>query len=150
MADQAVTLDDDAEDNCVVVAVGCGGDDAEAVSAGFALHPELFTGAGPEGDEAGFEGFGVAEGVEEAEHQHFAGGGVLDDAGDQAVHFVEIDCGQFGVHDVLILGVEAGVSAVAWAAKSPLAFCAGGLLRILPMRDLAQVSSQRAAGMECP
>ena len=92
VADQAVALDHDAKQQRVVVAVGGGGDDAQAVAAGFALHPQLLAGAAPEGDEAGFQGFGVADGVEKAQHQHLAGARILHDAGDQAVHLVEVDC----------------------------------------------------------
>src|SRR5271165_1943483 len=63
VTDEAVACDDDSEDQRVVVAVGGGGDDTQAVAAGFALHPELLAGAAPEGDEAGFQGFGAADGV---------------------------------------------------------------------------------------
>jgi hypothetical protein len=91
VADKAVAFDHYSEDDCVVVAVGGCGDDAEAVAAGFTLHPELLAGAAPEGNEAGFEALGVADRVEEAKHEDFAGGCVLDDAWDQAVHFGEID-----------------------------------------------------------
>lgn len=93
VTDEAVAVDGDFEDDGVVVAIGGGGDDAQAVAAGFAFHPELLAGAAPEGDEAGFEGFGVAGLVEEAEHEDFACGVVLDDAGDEAVHLFEIDLG---------------------------------------------------------
>ena len=92
VADQSVALDHDAEQQRVVVAVGCGGDDAQAVAAGFALHPQLLAGAAPEGDKAGLKGFGVADGVEKAQHQHFAGACILHDAGDEAVHLVKVDC----------------------------------------------------------
>ncbi len=95
MADEAVAFYLDAEEQGVVVAVGGGGDDSEAVAAGFALHPELVAGAAPEGDKAGFAGFGPAFLVEEAEHQDLAGAGVLDDAGDQASGLGEVDAGLF-------------------------------------------------------
>src|ERR1035441_6858244 len=93
VADESVALDDDTKEHCVVVAVGCGGDDAQAIAAGLALHPQLLAGAAPEGDEAGFEGFGVADGVEKAQHQHLAGACILNDAGNEAVHLVKVDCG---------------------------------------------------------
>src|ERR1035437_8245390 len=70
VAHESVTLDDDAKQQRVVVAVGCGGDDAQAVAAGFALHPQLLAGTAPEGDEAGLEGFCITEGVEKAQHEH--------------------------------------------------------------------------------
>jgi len=98
MTDQAVAFDNNFENDCVIVAIGGGGDDAQAVAAGFAFHPELLAGAAPEGDEAGFEGFGVAGFIEEAEHEDFACGVVLYDAGDEAVHFFEIYLGLFGGH----------------------------------------------------
>ena len=91
MADQAVALDDDAEEEGVVVAVGGGGDDAQAIAAGFALHPQLLAGAAPEGDETGLQGFGIALGVEKAQHQHLAGARILHNAGREAVHLVKID-----------------------------------------------------------
>jgi hypothetical protein len=81
VADKAVALHFDAKEQRVVVAVSGCGDDAQAVAAGFALHPELLAGAAPEGDEAGFKRFGVADGVEKAQHQHFAGARILHDAG---------------------------------------------------------------------
>ena len=98
VADQTIAFDDNLEDNGVIVAVGGGGNDAEAVAAGFAFHPELLAGAAPEGNEAGFEGFGVADGVEEAEHKDFACTRILDDAWNEAVHLFKINLWQFGRH----------------------------------------------------
>jgi hypothetical protein len=92
VADESVALDHHAKQQRVVVAVGCGGDDAQAVAAGFALHPQLLAGAAPEGDEAGLQRFGVADGIEKAQHQHLAGARILHDAGREAVHLVKIDC----------------------------------------------------------
>ena len=92
MTNQPIALDGNPEEQRVVVAVGRGGDDAQAVAAGFALHPQLLAGAAPEGDEAGLQGFGVADWVEKAQHQHLAGARILHDAGNEAVHLVEIDC----------------------------------------------------------
>ncbi len=91
MADEAVAFHLDAEEQRVVVAVGGGGDDAQAVAAGLALHPELVAGAAPEGDEAGLERLLVAHFVQEAEHQHLAGLRVLHDAGDEAVGLGKVD-----------------------------------------------------------
>src|ERR1035441_6233341 len=59
---EAVALHLDAKEQRVVVAIGGGGDDAQAVGAGFALHPQLLAGAAPEGDEAGFQRFVLAGG----------------------------------------------------------------------------------------
>jgi len=81
VADEAVSLDLDAKQDRVVVAVSGCGDDAQAVAAGFAFHPELLAGAAPEGDEACLQRLGVADGIEKAEHQHFAGARILHDAG---------------------------------------------------------------------
>src|ERR1035441_10583179 len=93
VAYKSVAFDDDAKEQRIVVAVGGGGDDAQAVAAGFALHPQLLSGAAPEGDEAGLQGFCIADGVEKAQHQHLAGARILHNAGREAVHLVEIDCG---------------------------------------------------------
>src|SRR5208283_2410704 len=49
MADQAVALHLDAEEQRVVVAVGRGRDHAQPVAAGLALHPQLLARAAPEG-----------------------------------------------------------------------------------------------------
>ena len=92
VADQSVALDDNAKQQRVVVAVGCGGDDAQPVAAGFALHPQLLAGAAPEGDKAGLQRLGVADGIEKAQHQHLAGARILHDAGHEAVHLVKVDC----------------------------------------------------------
>src|SRR5208337_893093 len=98
VAYQSVALDDHAKEQRIVVAVGCGGDDAQVVAAGFALHPQLLAGAAPKGDEAGLQGFCVADGVEKAEHQHLAGARILHNAGREAVHLVKINCGVRIVH----------------------------------------------------
>ena len=93
MADKAIAFDDYFEDQGVVIAVGRSRYDAESVAAGFALHPELLAGAAPEGYKAGFEALGIAYGIQEAQHEDLAGGIVLNNAWDEAVHFVEIDYG---------------------------------------------------------
>ena len=92
MANQPVAFDHDAKQQRVVVAVGRGGDNAQTVAAGFALHPQLLARAAPEGDEAGLQRLGVADGIEKAQHQHLAGVRILHDAGHQAVHLFEINC----------------------------------------------------------
>jgi len=130
VADQTIAFDDNLEDNGVIVAVGGGGNDAEAVAAGFAFHPELLAGAAPEGNEAGFEGFGVADGVEEAEHKDFACTRILDDAWNEAVHLFKINLWQFGRHwgSLGNSGWAAGFGLLPAKAKSPLASDAGGHL----------------------
>src|SRR5580698_8447581 len=65
VTDEAVAFHLNAEEKRVIVAVGRGRDNTQSVAAGFALHPQLLAGAAPEGDEAGFEGFCVARGIEE-------------------------------------------------------------------------------------
>src|ERR1039458_333863 len=91
VADEAIALHLDAEKQRVVVAVGGGGDDAQAVAAGLALHPQLLAGAAPEGYKAGFQRFGIAGGIEKTQHQHLARARILHNAGRQAVHLVEVD-----------------------------------------------------------
>ena len=73
------------------------GDDAQAVAAGLALHPELLAGARVEGDEAAGEGALERFGIDEAEHKDVAVVGVLNDGGDEAVHFVEINIHSFSL-----------------------------------------------------
>jgi hypothetical protein len=111
VAYQAVAFDNYLEDQRVIVAIGYGGDDAEAVAAGFAFHPELLAGAAPEGDEAGGQGFGVAGFVEKSEHEDFSGSGILDDAGDEAVHFFKVDLRCFCSHWDSLLGLMAEILA---------------------------------------
>src|SRR5271165_209252 len=84
VADQSVALNLDAEEQRIVVTVGGGRDDAQAVAAGFAFHPELLAGAAPESDKAGLQGFGIAGGVEKTQHQYFARACILHDAGREA------------------------------------------------------------------
>src|SRR5271170_3315597 len=90
VAHQAVALDFHAKEQRVIIAIGCGRDDAQPVAAGFALHPQPFPRAAPEGNEAGLEGFRVTLGIEKAEHQHLAGARILHDARHQAIHFLKI------------------------------------------------------------
>src|SRR5690242_13771960 len=77
MANQAIAFYFHAKQERVVVAIGGYGDDAQAVAAGFALHPQLLAGAAPEGDEAGFQGFLIAGLIQKTQHQHFSGARVL-------------------------------------------------------------------------
>src|SRR5580698_4235505 len=52
VTNEAVSFDDDSEQQRIVVAICGGRNDAEAVSAGFAFHPEFLPRATPESDEA--------------------------------------------------------------------------------------------------
>ena len=127
VTDQAVAVDGDAEEQGVGVAVGAGADDAQAVPAGFALHPELVAGAAEEGDEAGAEGVRVAFFVEEAEHEDFAGFSMLDDAGNEAAHLVEVEGGK-GWHTFGSFWLEHG-----WrrAEQCSRAWCASAGLSVM-------------------
>src|SRR5580692_4968377 len=91
VADKAIALDLYPKQKGVVVAIGSSGDYAQAVAAGFALHPQLLAGATPESHEAGLQRLGIADGVQKTEHQYFACARVLYDAGRQAIHFVEVN-----------------------------------------------------------
>ncbi len=57
----------------------------------FAFEPELVARAAIEGCEAGFDRFAEGFLVHEAEHEDAAGGLILDDGGNQAVEFAEIE-----------------------------------------------------------
>src|ERR1022692_4540641 len=52
VANQAISLNSDAKQQSVVVAVGGCGDDAKPVAAGFTFHPELLAGTAPESNKA--------------------------------------------------------------------------------------------------
>src|ERR1035438_9473089 len=67
MAYKAIALYHYAEEQRVVVAVGGGRNDAQAVAAGFAFHPQFLASAAPKGDEAGLQRFCIARGVKEAQ-----------------------------------------------------------------------------------
>jgi hypothetical protein len=58
---------------------------AKDVAASFAFFPEALAGAAVEVDFAGALGVFERFGIQEAEHQHFARGVVLNDRGDQPV-----------------------------------------------------------------
>ena len=75
------------------VAVAIGGDflDHQAVAGAFALEPELVARAAVEGGEAGFDGLAEGLFIHEADHEDAAGGVILNDGGDQAVRFFEIE-----------------------------------------------------------
>ena len=122
MADQSVAFDLDAKQQRIVVAVGGGGDDAQPVAAGFAFHPQLLAGAAPEGDKAGLQRLGIADGVEKAQHQHLAGARILHDAGHEAIHLVKIDCCVRCSCSSLFL-----VEILFRATKKPAGLVAGGL-----------------------
>src|SRR5581483_1914921 len=60
---EAIAFHFDTEQERVVVAVGGSGDDAQAIAAALALHPQLLARAAPEGNEAGLQCFCIAGGV---------------------------------------------------------------------------------------
>src|ERR1035437_10341211 len=119
---ESIPLDHHTKQQGIVVAVGRGCDDAQAVAAGFALHPQLLAGTAPEGDEAGLKGFCIADGVEKAQHQHLAGARILHNAGREAVHLVEIDCRVRIAH-----GFPCAWLSLAGNTKKPAGRVAGGL-----------------------
>jgi len=91
MADDSCSFDFDAEYNCVAIAVGCGGDDAQAIAGSFAFHPKLVAGAAEESYVALFKRAVESFAVHESEHQDFSVGRILHDRGKQAAHFFEVE-----------------------------------------------------------
>jgi len=81
----------DLDEDAVFVAVGLDGLDDEGVAGRFALFPELVAAAAVEGGEAGLDGGVEGFAVHEADHEDAAGGVVLNDGGDQAAGFVEVE-----------------------------------------------------------
>src|SRR5689334_22124700 len=77
VANKSIAFHFHAKQQGVAVAVGGCGDDAQAVSTGLPFHPELLSCPAPEGNKACLQRLGVACGVEEPEHQHFAGARIL-------------------------------------------------------------------------
>src|SRR6185312_17046102 len=75
----------------VFVAIGRDFADDEAVSGGFAFHPELVARAAVECDEAGIAGALESHVVHEADHEDAVGRGVLYDRGDQTVEFFVVE-----------------------------------------------------------
>src|SRR5271165_5141539 len=119
---QAVSFNLNAKQQRIVVAVRRRGNNAQAVTAGFALHPQLLARTAPESDEPGFQRFGVADGVEKAQHKHLAGGRILNDSRQQAVHFFKVNLRCVFAH----FHPDSDLDLVR-AAKSPPALFAGGL-----------------------
>ena len=75
----------------VAVAIGADVDEVEEIAAGLALAPRAAARAAVEGDEAVGDRRVERGAVHVAEHPHFAGGGVLDDGGDEAVHLGPVE-----------------------------------------------------------
>ena len=73
--------------------VAIGGDflHDEAVAGAFALQPEFLARAAVEGGEAGLDGLAKGFFIHVADHEDAAGSVVLNDGGDQAVRFFEIE-----------------------------------------------------------
>ena len=70
------------------------------MAGGFAFGPQALLAATEEGDHALVEGFFERFTVHVAEHEYFVGGGVLDDRGEEAVAFIEIEL--VYLHDVAV------------------------------------------------
>jgi len=64
-----IAFDLDAEEQAIVVAIGCGRDHSQPIAGGLALHPQLLARAAKEGDVAGFHRHPVRLRVGEAHHQ---------------------------------------------------------------------------------
>ena len=92
MADESISLDDHAKDNRVIVAIRGGRDDAQAIAAGLAFHPKLLASSTPKSHKARVKRPGIADGVEEAEHQDLPGCIILHYAWNQAIHLIKIYC----------------------------------------------------------
>ena len=75
----------------VVVAIGEDFFHDQAVAGAFAFQPELLAGAAVEGGKAGLDGVAKGLFIHVADHQHAAGGVILDHGGDEAVGFFEIE-----------------------------------------------------------
>src|SRR6266568_3096565 len=121
VAYQSVAFDLHAEQQCVTVAVGCGGDYAQAIAACLALHPKLLAGAAPEGHEACLQSLGIAGCIEKAQHQNFPRLCVLHDARHKTVHLVEVNCCCLIAHYLPV------PSWIAPECKKPADLVAGGL-----------------------
>ena len=91
MADQAVALDAHLAENGVVVAVGGGIGEAQAVAAGLALGPQLVAGAAVEGYVAGLKRLVERLLVHEAQHENLAVVGILNDGRGESPHLFKID-----------------------------------------------------------
>lgn len=91
MTNEAVALDTDFHEYCVLVAVGRGGDEAQAISAGLALCPELIASAAVEGYIAAAQGKVEGLAIHEPHHEHIAVVGILHDGGCETLHLVEVD-----------------------------------------------------------
>jgi hypothetical protein len=101
MTHKPIALDLDPEEKRVIVAIGGGVDNAQAVAAGLALHPELLASAAPKSDESGFEGLPVAGLIQKADHEDLPGFRVLHNAGDKAVHLRKVNLGFAHLSSVL-------------------------------------------------
>ena len=75
----------------IVVAIHLDADYIEVVTAGFALCPQALAAAAVKAHAAGFLGLFKGFGIHVAQHEHLAGGGVLNDGGHQAAALVEVD-----------------------------------------------------------
>ena len=79
----------------IVIAIVEDFDYTKDVARSFAFSPKAVTSAAPEGDETCLDSFFVGFAIHKAEHKDFIGHSILNDGGDQALEFVEIDLHSF-------------------------------------------------------
>ncbi len=79
----------DTDEQSVGIAIDANVGNFQDVAAGLALFPKPVAGAGKENHFAGTPRERKRFGVHESEHQHIAGGFILDDGGDQAACLIE-------------------------------------------------------------
>src|ERR1700733_8681081 len=79
VADQPVAFDDYPKHDCILVAVGSSGHDAQPVSAGLSFHPQLLSRAAPKCHKACLQRLGIACLIEKAHHQYLSGLSILHD-----------------------------------------------------------------------
>ena len=91
MADQAVAFHANLAEHRIVVAIGCGIGQAQAVAAGLALGPQLVAGAAIEGYVAGLKRLVERLLVHEAHHENLAVIGILHDGRGESPHLFKID-----------------------------------------------------------
>jgi hypothetical protein len=91
MAHQAVALDPHFAEDGIVVAIGCGIDETQAIATGLAFGPQFVAGATVEGYVPSLKRLVERLLVHEANHENFAIIGILNDCRGESPHFLEID-----------------------------------------------------------
>ncbi len=91
MADQAVAFHPNLAENGIVVAIGGGIGEAQAIAAGLALGPQLVAGAAVKGYIAGLKRLVERLLVHEAHHENLAIVGILHDRRGESPHLFKID-----------------------------------------------------------